>query len=188
DGFLLNRESYFHGIYQWAFYVHIITAPVALILGSLLFVNGKRFKGFQSIPHRTLGKIQVPLVLCGVVPSGIVMSFYAAAGWQAGVGLFLLALATAGTFSNALLKIRQRNYLAHQRWATRCFILLLSPLFLRIVNGFFFLFQIESPIAYQINSWASWLVPLMAYEVVLLKQSVPHFLTNQQLLFREAEL
>ena len=34
--FLLGRQRYFHGAYQWAFYPHIAAGPVTLILGTLL--------------------------------------------------------------------------------------------------------------------------------------------------------
>src|SRR5688572_1029492 len=34
--FLRGRESYFWGPYQWAFFTHVISGPVSLVLGTLL--------------------------------------------------------------------------------------------------------------------------------------------------------
>ena len=32
--FLIGREKFFYGIYCWAFYAHIVTVPIAIVLGS----------------------------------------------------------------------------------------------------------------------------------------------------------
>ena len=34
--FLLGRETYFWGAYRWAFYVHLVSGPVSLLLGTIL--------------------------------------------------------------------------------------------------------------------------------------------------------
>ncbi len=38
--FLRGRESHFWGVYEWAFYTHIMSGPVSLILGLILIGNG----------------------------------------------------------------------------------------------------------------------------------------------------
>jgi hypothetical protein len=53
----------------------------------------------------------------------------------------------------------------HQRWASRCFLLLISPLVFRVVSGGLIVTGWESPPAYCLNAWLSWLVPLTIYEV-----------------------
>ncbi len=40
--FLRGRETYFFGAYQWAFYAHIASGPITLILG--LFLVSERFR------------------------------------------------------------------------------------------------------------------------------------------------
>ena len=76
--FLRGRESYFSGSYHWAFYVHIASGPVALILGLILI--GEQFR--LSFPkwHRLLGRIQGLTVLFLVTPSGLWMAKYAEVG------------------------------------------------------------------------------------------------------------
>ena len=40
--FLVGRDSYFFGAYQWAFYAHIATGPVTLIVGMFLLSDRLR--------------------------------------------------------------------------------------------------------------------------------------------------
>jgi len=91
--FLLGRESYFFGAYSWAFYIHLLSGPLSLILGTILISEAFR----RRLPkwHRRLGRIQVANVLLLVAPSGLWMSRYAMSGAAAGTGLAFLAIATA---------------------------------------------------------------------------------------------
>ncbi len=70
--FLLGREAYFYGSYQFAFYPHLIAGPLSIVLGMLLLNNQlrRRFPGW----HRLGGRIQVVNVLGVVVPSGLWMA------------------------------------------------------------------------------------------------------------------
>ena len=65
----------------------------------------------------------------------------------------------------AIFQARRGNIAAHQRWATRCFILLISPLLLRIMSGAAVVFQLDSHWTYPVNAWLSWLVPLTVHEL-----------------------
>src|SRR5437868_5057440 len=65
--FLRGREQYFAGSYQWAFYAHIVSGPISLVLGLILVSQRHRL----SFPkwHRLLGRIQALGVLFLVAPS-----------------------------------------------------------------------------------------------------------------------
>ena len=91
--FLRGREAHFFGVYQWAFYTHILSGPVSLIMGLILI--GERFRARFPKWHRYLGRDFVGCVLLLVAPSGLWMARYAAAGPVAAVGLAALAIATA---------------------------------------------------------------------------------------------
>lgn len=162
--FLLGREESFRGIYPPAFFVHIITSPIAILLAAYLMVSGKRKS--HGTWHRRLGKAQLFLVLGLVAPSGFIMAFWAFSGPIAGVGFGLQAIATAVTVSAAASYAMQRNFPVHQRWATHCFLLLVAPLLFRIVAGILIVTDMESFAAYQANAWLSWIVPMVAYELV----------------------
>src|SRR5271155_3206159 len=73
--FLRNRQQYFFGAYQWAFYTHIASGPFSLIAG-LILVNEPLRNRFPKC-HRCLGRVQVGCVLLLVTPSGLWMAFHA---------------------------------------------------------------------------------------------------------------
>ncbi len=162
SAFLTGREALFHGSYRAAFYAHIISGPLVVILGSCLMLTGgnRRFRQF----HRYGGRVQILTVILIVAPSGFVMALSAHAGPIAALGFALLSLATAAT---AIITIRQaqtRKFQSHQRWANRCFILLCSPLLLRLFAGALMVLQWDSEWTYRLNAWISWLIPLAIYE------------------------
>src|SRR5438105_376507 len=59
--FLQGRQLYFWGSYHWAFYAHIVSGPVALILGLVLI--SERFRCKFPKWHRYLGRVQALGVL-----------------------------------------------------------------------------------------------------------------------------
>jgi hypothetical protein len=78
SAFLTGRRETFVGIYRMSFYAHIVSGPLAVILGAVLMGSGGRSRFFRM--HRCLGKVQMLLVLGAVVPSGLVMASQAFAG------------------------------------------------------------------------------------------------------------
>lgn len=163
SAFLSGRRYTFDAPYRAAFYVHILSGPLAIILGSWLMISGNR-PTVRSW-HRLAGKLQMFVVLALVVPSGLVMAKSAYAGPVAAAGFGLLSLATGVSAAAAVYFAMTRRLQIHQRWATRCFVLLVSPLILRLVSGAVIVLQCESQLSYQLNAWLSWLIPLAAIEV-----------------------
>src|SRR6478609_5606002 len=70
--FLLGRESYFFGAYSWAFYIHLLSGPPSLILGTILI--SETFRRRFPRWHRRLGRFQVTNILLLVAPSGLWMA------------------------------------------------------------------------------------------------------------------
>jgi uncharacterized membrane protein len=163
--FLVGREAYFNGTYSFTFYAHIVASPIALVGCTILMFSGGR-KRFSKA-HRWLGRIQALIVLGVVAPSGFVMAQHAFAGSIAEVGLGTLAFATAFSMALAVRAARQGNIRSHQQWATRCYILLFSPLLLRLASGIVIVTGLESDWLYRLNAWGSWLVPIVSYEIWL---------------------
>ena len=87
------------------------------------------------------------------------------AGPIAEEGFFVQSMLTGVTAVAAGVMARSGNLIAHRRWASRCYLLLWSPLFLRMIAGLTIVFSVESEWTYRINAWFSWLVPLACYEV-----------------------
>ena len=162
DGFLVDREAYFYGIYQYAFYAHIISGPVSLLAG-LLLMNKSLLRTAPQW-HRRIGKLQAMSVLFIMAPSGLVMSYWAATGRTAAAGLGVLAVVTAFTVVQGWRFAVQRQFVEHQLWMTRCFLLLNSAVVLRVIGGALTVLNIQNEWSYPCAAWASWIVPLVVFE------------------------
>jgi hypothetical protein len=159
--FLRGRELYFYGGYQWAFYTHIASGPVALLLGLILI--SERFR--QRFPkwHRVFGRIQVLNVLLLVAPSGLWMAYYAQAGTSGELGFSALAILTAFCTAMGWRTAVQRRFVSHRRWMMRSYVLLCSAVAIRLIGG---LASVTVPVLWidQWTPWISWLAPLAALE------------------------
>jgi len=160
--FLRGRESYFQGAYRGAFYVHILSGPVSLILGLILV--SERLRASFPQAHRVLGRIQVACVLFLVAPSGLWMARHAAAGPVAGAGLALLAMATAACVLLGFRAAIRRRFSQHRRWMWRCYLLLCSAVVLRLIGGSATVVGWTAPWVDPLATWACWLVPLSVFE------------------------
>ena len=163
--FLRGRQSYFSGAYQWAFYAHIATGPICLLLGLLLVSEQFRIR-FRAL-HRAIGKAQVALVLLLLCPSGLWMAYYAETGAVAAIGFATLAIATGACALSGWQTAVSRRFAEHRRWMWRCFALLCSAVVLRLMGGLATVLNLEASWSYPLSAWASWLVPLTALELSL---------------------
>jgi uncharacterized membrane protein len=161
--FLQGREADFPGLYAFAFYTHIVSAPLVLLFG--LFLLNHRARQWSPRFHRILGRIQVILILVCVVPSSLVMSRYAYAGAAAGLSFFMLSIATGVCTGIGVCYAFKRRITSHETWMTRSYLLLTSAVILRLLSGLAIVLQVEqAETAYIIAAWASWLLPLGLYE------------------------
>ncbi len=160
--FLIGREESFTPVYAAAFYTHILSGPPAILLAAFLIGSGGRAR--LRLWHRWAGRALGLLIFAALLPSGLVMATQALAGFIAGAGFAALAIATAVCAAAAIASARARRFAPHQRWAGRTFMLLVSPLLLRVISGVLIVTGADSETAYCLNAWLSWLVPLMIYE------------------------
>jgi len=160
--FLIGRESVFLGAYRTAFYVHIVSSPLALTLATILILTG--LSGRKRRWHREIGRMQILIVLVAVAPSGFVMALSAHTGAIAAVGFAMQAALTAIAAGATITQAIRRQFRSHEQWATRCTILLFSPLLLRLISGVAIASNYESEWSYQLTAWLSWAVPLAVYE------------------------
>lgn len=161
--FLQGRESYFFGSYRWAFYTHIASGPVALLLG-LVLVN-EPFRLRYPNWHRALGRVQAVGVLFIVAPSGLWMAFRAATGPVAVVGFATLAVATGTSVALGWRAAVKRRFAEHRRWMWRCYLLLCSAVVLRLIVGLTLVTGFQADWLDPTMAWASWLLPLVAFEL-----------------------
>jgi uncharacterized membrane protein YozB (DUF420 family) len=161
--FLSGRQSYFAGAYQWAFYAHILSGPVSLVLG-LILVNESFRRQFPKW-HRSMGKVQAGVVLLLLAPSGLWMAFYAQTGTIAGMGFALLAIATGMCVLAGWRSAVKRRFAEHRRWMMRCFLLLCSAVIVRVIGGLATVAAVGDSWIYPLTAWGSWLVPLTVFEL-----------------------
>jgi hypothetical protein len=162
--FLLGREAYFFGAYGGAFYVHLVSGPATLLLGTILLSD--RFRTRARAWHRRLGRVQGACVLLALVPSGLWMAGYAATGTVAALGLGSLAVATAVCVLLGWRAAVTRRFADHRRWMLRTYMLLLSAVVIRLMGGAATAIGFDALWLYPLSCWASWLVPLAAYEFI----------------------
>jgi hypothetical protein len=169
--FLLGREPYFYGPYRWAFYLHLLSGPPSLMLGTLLVSSTFR----RHLPqwHRRLGRVQVACVLLLVAPTGLWMARYAMSGAIAGAGLGLLAVATACCCIAGWRAAVARQFATHQLWMWRTYLLLCSAVVIRLFGGLATVLEFDPPWVYPTSVWASWLVPLAIFEARRLTRPAP---------------
>jgi hypothetical protein len=166
--FLWGREAYFWGAYRYAFYAHIASGPLSLLLGLVLVSDRVRTR--HPTLHRSLGKIQASIVLLALAPSGLWMAFYAAPAAAAGFGT--LAVATGACVALGWRGAVQRRFADHRRWMSRCFLLLCSAVVLRLIGGLMTVTNVGSTWTYFVAAWVSWLAPLALLEWQQWRRSV----------------
>lgn len=158
SNFLAGRQSFFYGSYKIAFYLHIASGPVAILLGTFLYWSGRQ--AYRTSLHRQLGKLQFFLVTIVLAPSGLILATRTHTGLLAGIGFALLSVLTLASTVLLLFHIKIGNLIQHQLWATRLLILLLSPLLLRMMAMAAEYLALDPESSYQFGAWTSWLVPL----------------------------
>lgn len=162
--FLLGREPYFWGAYGWSFYTHLAAGPMTLLVGTLLVSD--RFRTRAPRWHRGLGRVQGLCVLLLLVPSGLWMARYAATGTIAALGLGSLAVATAACVLLGWKAAVERRFADHRRWMWRTYMLLCSAIVIRMMGGLATVAGFDALWLYPLSTWASWLLPLMAFEAL----------------------
>ena len=159
--FLLGREGYFFGAYQWAFAAHVLSGPFCLVSGLVLLSERvrRRWPGL----HRGLGKAHIAAVLFLLTPSGLWMAPYAMEGMVPAAGFASLAVVTGACAAMGWRSAAARRFSEHQRWMERTFTLLASAVVLRVIGGASEVWGLEG--TYPWAAWLSWVVPLGVLEL-----------------------
>ena len=158
--FLIGREAEFTSLYRFAFYIHLVAGPLALLGAAVLVWTAVR----PAAWHRKIGKSLWLATLLGLTPSGVVLACSSRGGWIAGVGFFILSVLTASCVTLAAIAARRGQLEAHRVWAIRSLVLLASPLVLRLMSGVMIVCGSESMATYRLSAWVSWAAPLMVFE------------------------
>ncbi|MET8099213.1 DUF2306 domain-containing protein [Streptomyces sp. NPDC005236] len=122
-----------------AFYVHIVTAGLALALGPWQFCRRLRTRRVRV--HRGIGRAYLVSVALGSV-SAFVMSMFSSVGLLGFFGFGSLAVLWGWTAWRGYRAIRERDVPSHQAWMIRNFALTYAAVTLRLWFGVLILAQV----------------------------------------------
>jgi uncharacterized membrane protein len=144
------------------FYLHVILAPVALLIGVWQFLPITR----RNAWHRWEGRLYVVCVLVAAI-SGFIVAFTTAAGPVHATGFAILAVLWFGTTLMAYLKVRAGKYTEHRRWMIRSYALTCAAITLRIILPVGLISGLDFPTSYLLAAWGCWTINLVIAELVI---------------------
>lgn len=159
-------------LYNIPFYIHIIFAAVALLIGWAQFNRNWRNKYLNF--HRSLGKVYMISVLIGGC-TGLIIAANATGGILTKIGFALLAVLWLFTTLKGYLSIINKEVAHHENWMIRSYALCFAGVTLRLWIPFFMiLLGYEFLESYKIIAWLAWVPNLIVAEVLIyLKAKTP---------------
>lgn len=168
---------------QVAFYVHIVFAGVALVLGPLQFWAG--FRERFRIAHRWIGRSYLVSTAIGGVAS-LVMAPFNSAGFVGFFGFGTVGVLWIYTGWKAYRSVREHDIRSHQAWMMRNFALTYAAVTLRLWTGL--LLGVQLPFvtgdfdfgavfanAYEAVPFLSWLPNVIVAELLIRRRGLPSF-------------
>lgn len=141
-------------VWKSAFFLHIISAGLSLLIGWTQFVNKFRNKHLKL--HRVLGKIYITSALIGSI-SGIYMGFYANEGSIAALGFISLGLIWFIFTLTAFLEIKKRNITLHQQLMTYSYACTFAAVTLRLWYPLLIKITDDKSLSYIAVAWLCWI-------------------------------
>ncbi len=166
-GFLTIKQDYIH-IRHWrdAFFIHVYTSLFVLLAGATQFSTYLLLKHKRL--HRFFGYAYSLNVLMITGPAALIMSFYANGGTISKIAFILLSFLWLYFTLIALIKAKNKDFKAHERFMIRSYALTLSAITLRIWK-FLIMNYLEIPPmdVYRIVAWLGWGLNLIIAEIYI---------------------
>ncbi len=151
-----------------AFYLHIITAPIALFIAPFQFST--RFRAQSIRRHRLMGRIYCGAVfLAGI--TGVMIGFNANGGLIAQSGFVLLAVIWLLATFRALQVVMRGQIALHQAWMIRSIALTFAGVTLRVLLPVQLMAGITIDVAYPVVAWLCWVPNLVVAEYIIRRLS-----------------
>jgi hypothetical protein len=143
--------------------MHIVGGLVAIVIGPFQF--SRRIRTTYPKVHRISGRIYLVSIVIGAL-GGLIMAATTTRGYAS--GLFTLALAWLLTSGMAFVAIRKRNFIQHQQWMIRSYVVTFAFVTYRLALDSMTALEIgQQGQRGMIISWACWAVPLLITELVI---------------------
>lgn len=154
--------------WNYALYLHIFTAALALFIGPFQFI--KTFRDRQMRLHRIMGKIYVISILTSGV-FGIYLSYFAFGGIVAKLGFLFLDLSWLYTTYFAYKYIRNKRIKQHKEWMYRSYAVTFAAVTFRIWSAVIGFSLNDFTFGYVVSTWLSWIGNLIVAELYIQKSS-----------------
>ncbi len=159
-----ERIKGFSGREPWII-AHILGGTVAILIGPFqiwLGISRRKLKLHRKLGYGYLGAIAI----------GATAAFYLAVttlnGWMFGMGLGGLGVAWVVTTSLAYIAVRKHDYLQHQEWMIRSYVVTFGFVFFRIFVAATSIMEIgDIRERLTVASWICWAFPLLVAEAVI---------------------
>lgn len=162
-----------------AFYAHVISGGIVLLLSPVQFVGALRARTPRL--HRWIGRlILLSVAVAGV--SALVIAPFSPAGLSGLFGFGMMAALWLGTASAAYRAIRRRDVPSHQAWMIRNFALTYSAVTLRVWMGLLIFAQVPFggfefdgafSNAYSVVPFLGWIPNLVVAELIIRRRGLP---------------
>ncbi len=153
-------------VFMAAFYVHISSALVVMVVGAFQFFPIILRK--KPAVHHFLGKIYILGTLFLAAPSGMVLAKFANGGLTSRVGFSLQCIVWFALTAAAWWEIRQRRWLEHTHFMLRSYAVTLAAMSLRTESYWMYYCLGTKPIeTYQTVTWLSWVGNLVVIECLI---------------------
>jgi len=146
-----------------AFYLHIVTAPIALFIAP--FQWSKRFRTQSIRRHRLMGRVYCGAVFLAGITS-VIIGFNANGGLIAQSGFVLLAVIWLLATFRAMQVVMRGQIALHQEWMIRSIALTFAGVTLRVILPVQLLAGISIDVAYPVVAWLCWVPNLVVAEFV----------------------
>jgi hypothetical protein len=160
--------------YYWPFRVpltaHVTGGLVAALAGVWQIWTGLNTQSMRV--HPWTGRLYAGGVLLGSLAAFVLAFTSALYGFAWAVGLVCLAIAWLVTTGTALYCIRNRNVLLHKQWMIRSYIVTFAFVTFRIFTDYvpYEAWGISPADMANAAIWPVWVMPLLAYEVMLARK------------------
>ena len=181
--FIVERSFLFQSkFYTTCFYLHIAAGSICII-GALILFSRYILKKSKPI-HRITGKIYVSVVLFLGAPTGLYMAFFAKGTyWERVLFMFMAAWWFITTYKG-LMKIHQRNVLAHKIWMLRSYSMAMTAVTFRVYHIMFYLIGWGHLENYEISLWISVIGNMLFAEWIIFRES-KYYLKAIQIIFKK---
>ena len=163
---LIKQDLIFDTIWRPTFYIHVMSGMLVILIGPFQFLPKLRQK-YMNL-HRQLGKIYVYSILLFAAPTGLIMAFYAEGGLWSSLAFVIMSLLWFYTTIMAVINVKNRDIIGHQKWMYRSYALSFAAVTLRLLVPLMSLYTpATDPFVIISTAWLSWMINLLFVELLI---------------------